>query len=55
MSALLLAMILLQDAGKQSPFADVVIEKPFDVYLLAHPLLMDGEGARVVRLRRAEK
>jgi hypothetical protein len=43
-------MILLQDAGKQSPFADVVIEKPFDVYLLAHPLLMDGEGARVVRL-----
>jgi hypothetical protein len=42
-----LALVLCQE--KTSPFADVVIEKPFDAFLLAHPLLMDGDGARIVR------
>jgi serine/threonine protein kinase len=31
-------------------FSEVEIEKPFDGYLLAHPLLMEVAGAKVIRL-----
>jgi hypothetical protein len=49
MPALLYAVALLFGQQKDSPFADVLIEKPFDVFLSAHPLLMGDEGAKIVR------
>jgi hypothetical protein len=45
-----LALLALACGQQNAPtFADVVIEKPFDEFLLANPLLMDGDGARIVR------
>jgi len=34
---------------KEPQFLDVLIEKPFDTFLQAHPLLMSDEGAKIVR------
>jgi hypothetical protein len=50
MPVVFIAILLLQDPAKDSAFADVMIEKPYDKVLLAHPLFMDSEGARVFRL-----
>jgi hypothetical protein len=49
MPALLYALALVCGDTKDSPFKDVLIEKPFDAYLQANPLLMIDEGAKVVR------
>jgi hypothetical protein len=49
MPALLYAMALVCGQQKDAPFADVLIDKPFDVFLSAHPLLMSEEGAKIVR------
>jgi hypothetical protein len=43
-------LTLAVTCGQQNtPFADVLIEKPFDALLLANPLLMSEEGAKLVR------
>jgi hypothetical protein len=47
--ALLLALAL--SAAEAPPFRDVKLEKPFDVYLKAQPLLMDAAGAKIIRLK----
>jgi hypothetical protein len=49
MPALLYAVVMVCGQAKDSAFADVIIEKPFDAYLQAHPLLMSDEGAKLVR------
>jgi hypothetical protein len=36
-------------------FAEVQIEKPFDKYLLANPLLMEVTGAKIIRLESGEQ
>ena len=49
MPALLYALALVCGDAKEPPFKDVLIEKPFDTYLQANPLLMTDEGAKIVR------
>ena len=49
MHPMLVILALCFGQQKEPAFSDVVIEKPFDAFLLAHPLLMDGDGARIVR------
>jgi hypothetical protein len=34
---------------KEPQFLDVLIEKPFDAFLQAHPLLMSDDGAKIMR------
>lgn len=41
-------LVLAADAAK---FSEVEIEKPFDTYLQANPLLMEVAGAKVIRLK----
>ena len=36
--------------GADGKFVDVVMEKPYDAYLLSNPLLMEVAGAKVLRL-----
>ncbi len=52
MMHLLLVPILVfgADALVADKFSDVRIEKPFDRYLLANPLLMEVTGAKIVKL-----
>ena len=52
MTTLLTGLLLLPllSAGEEERFSDVRIEKPFDRYLLASPLLMESTGAKVVKL-----
>ena len=51
MNCLLLVSLLLgADPSAADRFSDVRIEKPFDRYLLANPLLMESTGAKVVKL-----
>lgn len=47
---LALAMAAAGDESAATKFAEVEIEKPFDAYLLADPLLMEVTGAKVIRL-----
>ena len=48
---LLFPMLLLGAAPSAADrFSDVRIEKPFDRYLLANPLLMESTGAKVIKL-----
>jgi hypothetical protein len=47
---MLLAMLLGAEPSAADRFADVRIEKPFDRYLLANPLLMESTGAKVIKL-----
>ena len=48
---LLVPMLLLgADPSAADRFSDVRIEKPFDRYLLANPLLMESTGAKVIKL-----
>ena len=49
MRPVLYIMAIVCGQQKDSPFADVLIEKPFNVFLRAHPLLMSDEGAKIVR------
>jgi hypothetical protein len=54
MHFLLVPALLLAALGEEPSaaerFSDVRIEKPFDRYLLANPLLMESTGAKVVKL-----
>ena len=51
MNCLLLVSLLLgAEPSAADRFSDVRIEKPFDRYLLANPLLMESAGAKVVKL-----
>ena len=51
MNCLLFVSLLLgADQSAADRFSDVRIEKPFDRYLLASPLLMESSGAKVIRL-----
>jgi hypothetical protein len=50
MNVLILTAALLCGQDQDPRFKDVEIEKPFDSYLLAHPLLMDVAGAKIVKL-----
>jgi hypothetical protein len=50
MNLLILAVALLPAQDQTLRFKDIEIEKPFDSYLLAHPLLMDVAGAKIVKL-----
>jgi hypothetical protein len=40
---------MLGGQAKDSPFVDVLIQKPFDALLQANPLLMSDEGAKIVK------
>jgi serine/threonine protein kinase len=40
----------IADGQGQSRFSEIELEKPFDKYLLAKPLLMEVTGARIIRL-----
>ena len=52
MNCLLLIPMFLLGAGPSAAdrFSDVRIDKPFDRYLLANPLLMESTGAKVIKL-----
>jgi hypothetical protein len=51
MNCLLLVSVLLgAEPSAADRFSDVRIEKPFDRYLLANPLLMESAGAKIVKL-----
>ena len=51
MNCLLFVSLLLgADPSAADRFSDVRIEKPFDHYLLANPLLMESTGAKVIKL-----
>jgi hypothetical protein len=50
MNSLLLSIAILCAQEPAPKFKDIEIEKPFDAYLLAHPLLMDVAGAKIVKL-----
>jgi hypothetical protein len=41
---------LAADESSSNQFSDVRIEKPFDRYLLANPLLMETSGTKVIKL-----
>jgi len=45
----LIAAVCAQNPAA-SKFADVEIQRPFDAYLLASPLLMETAGAKILRL-----
>jgi hypothetical protein len=47
---ILSAVALLSAADPAGKFSDVVIEKPYAVYLRGNPLLMEVAGAKVIRL-----
>ena len=49
MIAALLLFLTVGD-GAEDKFADVVLEKPYAMYLKANPLLMEVAGAKVLRL-----
>src|SRR5262249_28096673 len=42
-------ILALAGAQQDAPFADVLIEKPFDDLLRAQPLLMSEEGAKLLK------
>jgi hypothetical protein len=44
-------LILGADSVASDKFSDVQIEKPFDRYLRANPLLMEATGAKIITLR----
>ena len=43
-------LILGAEPSAAETFSDVRIDKPFDSYLLANPLLMESTGAKVIKL-----
>lgn len=45
-----LLFMLVFGAAPSDTFSDVQIQKPFDGYLLANPLLMEATGAKVITL-----
>ena len=47
---LLLALLAAADGPEAEKFSEAEIDKPFDGYLLANPLLMEVTGAKVIRL-----
>jgi hypothetical protein len=47
---LLVSLLLGAEPAAADRFSDVRIEKPFDRYLLANPLLMESTGAKVIKL-----
>ena len=47
---LLLSLMLGAEPSAADQFSDVRIDKPFDRYLLANPLLMESTGAKVIKL-----
>jgi hypothetical protein len=47
--ALLYLLTMICGQEKEPQFLDVLIEKPFDAFLQAHPLLMSDEGAKIMR------
>ncbi len=46
----MLVLLLGADPPAADRFADVQIEKPFDRYLLANPILMENVGAKIITL-----
>jgi hypothetical protein len=47
---LTLAMAVSPGSAGEEQFSEVNIVKPFDVYLLSNPLLMEVAGAKIIRL-----
>lgn len=47
---LFVSLLLGAEPAAADRFSDVRIEKPFDRYLLAYPLLMESTGAKVIKL-----
>ena len=47
---LFLAFLATADGSETKKFSDIEIEKPFDTYLLANPLLMEVTGAKLIQL-----
>jgi hypothetical protein len=47
---MLFLVTVLSSSADDDRFSEVRIEKPFDRYLLANPLLMENTGAKVIRL-----
>jgi hypothetical protein len=54
-AALLLGASVTVDPGPAlGAFSEVRIEKPFDAYLAANPLLMEVAGAKIIRLKNGD-
>jgi len=51
MNTFLVCSALLLLAAEPDKFSAVEIEKPFDTYLKANPLLMEVAGAKIIRLK----
>jgi hypothetical protein len=47
---MLVSLLLGAEPAAADRFSDVRIERPFDRYLLANPLLMESTGAKVIKL-----
>lgn len=54
-SALLLLLAVLPAADDDAKFRDVVLDKPYQPYLLGNPLLMEVAGAKIVRLENGHR
>jgi hypothetical protein len=49
------AMAVAADDGEAKKFSEIEIEKPYDTYLQANPLLMEVTGAKIIRLQNGNR